>query len=111
MTPEPTSSPAAIADRARHAIDYRVSLVLPFVGACYVTLLAGPEKRNAGRLDREGQRGARRRAGLLATVALLLAGCLLFGALSGLYLLKCLLGINLFEGASPLHPLYELFFG
>lgn len=93
---------------AHHSVDYRVSVGLPSGKRYYVTLLVGPERRNRERLIREGQLSRARSATVFGFVAMAALGCLVFGAFCLLYLLKSLLGINLFGGQSPLHPLYSL---
>lgn len=95
----------------RHAIDYRVSVPTLFWGSWYLVLLAGRERRNTNRLEREGQTSLGRRT-LLVSIALGLTVVLaVFGAFCLGYLLKSLSGIDLFPGPSPLHALYALMRG
>ena len=73
-----------------------------------VGLLVGRERRNLARLTYEGQAHVTTISIFYALVTAMLAGLLLFGIFCAVYLLKSLSGINLFEGESPLHPLYLL---
>lgn len=91
-----------------HAIDYRVSIPTGLWGSWYVVMLAGRERRNAARLAAEGQTSLSRRTVLISAALLVLLAAALFGALCALYLVKSLLGIDLFPGPSPLHALYVL---
>lgn len=95
----------------RHAIDYRVSFPTGIWGAWYLVILAGRERRNAARLADEGQTSLRRRTVLISAILLLGLMAALFGVLCALYIVKSLLGIDLFPGPSPLHALYELIRG
>jgi uncharacterized RDD family membrane protein YckC len=74
-----------------------------------VTILAGPERRSARRLAAEGQTHWLRRAAVyvvLMSLALWLAACVVVA----IYLLKSALGLDLFEGNSPLHLIWEALF-
>ena len=89
------------------ATEWRLGFALP---ACryFVTIRLGAEQRSPNRLAADGQTQVP-----VAATAYVVAGsglCLMFGLLCALYLLKSFAGINLFAGASPLHPLYALFF-
>lgn len=89
----------------RHRIDLRASVPLPG-GRWYVTILAGRERRSPDRLRAEGQTHWLRRATvyvMLMSLVLWLAVCVLVA----IYLVKSALGLDLFDGASPLHILYE----
>ena len=91
-----------------HTIDLRASLPLPG-GSWYVTIVAGRERRSHDRLQREGQTQLLRQAAVYvvgSTVILWLLVCATVCA----YLLKSALQIDLFEGPSPLHFLYERLF-
>lgn len=111
-----TFSPLQIAALARstqgqavgHLIDYRVSIPMPAGQRYYVTLLVGRERRNLARLASQGQTQVSRIALFYSVLTATLAGLCLFGMFCALYLLKSLSGINVFEGESPLHPLYVL---
>ena len=92
----------------RHIVDYRVSVPLPFGKRYYVALLVGRERRNIERLQREGQSETMRIAVLFSVLTAISAGLLLFGMFCTVYLIKSYSGINLFDGESPLHPLYLL---
>ena len=63
-----------------------------------------------GRLALEGQTTIVRQSAFLTGMFAVVASCALFGVFCLLYLLKAVLGINLFKEASPFHPLYDLFF-
>jgi hypothetical protein len=95
-----------------HRIDLRASIPLPR-GSWYVTIVAGPERRNVERLRTEGQLNWLRRMlaygiiGSLVLASALIVACL---AVIVLYLLKSAIGINLFEDSSPLHFIYEMLF-
>lgn len=95
--------------RLIHAVDFRVSIRLPFVKRFYVNFAAGPEQRNQIRLSDEGLNRSSRLAVFYGAVIVALLGYFFFGLFCFLYLLKSVLNINIFSGASPLHPLYELF--
>ena len=96
------------AHATQHLVDYRVSAPLLFGRRYYVTLLIGRERRNLSRLDSEGQSQVTRIAMLYSALTAMLVGLLLFGMFCAVYLLKSFSGINLFDGESPLHPLYML---
>jgi hypothetical protein len=96
------------ARRARHKLAYRVSINTLLWGRFYVTLFAGPERRSVTRLDREGQTSMSRQAILVSAIVSLTLTFSVFGLFCSLYLLKSVMGINVFPGGSPLHPLYEL---
>ena len=95
---------AAAVDRpsAQHIMDYRLSL--PFGSRrFYVRLLCGRERRKLSRLIAEGQTNPW--LTLAAAVLLfwfMITVSLVFLAV-GLYLLKTVLGIDLFDGPSFLH--------
>ena len=95
---------AAAVDRpsAQHIMDYRLSL--PFgTRRFYVRLLCGRERRKLSRLIAEGQTNPW--LTLAAAVLLfwfMITVSLVFLAI-GLYLLKTVLGIDLFDGPSFLH--------
>ncbi len=74
----------------------------------FVRLRVGEERRDPGRLNAEGQVALGTGAvvyGLAGSAAFLM-----FGVFCFFYLLKSMLGVNIFGDASPLHPLYALFF-
>jgi hypothetical protein len=105
-----SSQPAGLppASLGRHLLAYRVSINTLLWGRFYVALLAGPERRSKARLDREGQTSMSRQAILVAAIASLTLTFSVFGLFCSLYLLKSVLGINVFRAGSPFHPLYEL---
>ena len=95
---------AAAVDRpsAQHIMDYRLSL--PFgTRRFYVRLLCGRERRKLSRLIAEGQTNP----WLTLAAAVLLFWFMITVSLVfltiGLYLLKTVLGIDLFDGPSFLH--------
>lgn len=96
-------------NRRKHALDFRVSISLPFTNRFYLNLAAGPEKRNPGRLADEGLTSSSRLATFYGIIAFALLGYCLFGMFCFLYLLKSALNIDVFAGQSPFHPLYALF--
>lgn len=96
------------AGRSNHLVDFRVSMPLMPARRYYFRLLVGRERRNLARLTYEGQAHVTTISIFYALVTAMLAGLLLFGIFCAVYLLKSLSGINLFEGESPLHPLYLL---
>lgn len=99
------------ASRTRHTIEYRVSLPTVFWGQFYFTIFAGPERRNAERLAAEGQTSLARQTVFVSIVLAIVISCALFGVFCLVYLLKSALGLDLFRGGSPFHPLYRLFMG
>ena len=96
------------ATRARHTVAYRVSIDTLLWGRFYVTLFAGPERRSRARLDREGQTSVSRQAILVSALVTATLSFSAFGLFCSLYLLKSVMGINVFQGSSPFHPIYEL---
>jgi hypothetical protein len=90
-----------------HRIDLRASVPLPS-GRWYVTILAGPERRSEDRLREEGQTHWTRRAAIyvmLMSLALWLVVCLIALA----YVAKSALGIDVTDGHSPMHFIWEWF--
>ncbi len=103
--PAHQARPATRGWTGNHKIDLRVSIPLP-TGRWYVTVVAGPERRSADRLRSEGQTHWLRQAVIyimLMALLLWLAACVI----AIVYLLKSALGIDFFEGNSPLHFLWE----
>ncbi len=96
--------------RTAHLIDYRVTINMPFGGSYYLAVFAGPERRNRDRLAREGQTLSSRRALLLVFVILFLLGTIVFSAAAFLFIIKSTIGLDLMQGDSFFHPLYEIFF-
>jgi len=89
---------------SRHKLDWRVSL--PFFGRrFYLTIFAGEERRSLARLLEEGQLDLSRISIVYSLAALLALSCLLSAVVASLYILKCLLGIDVMPGPSPLHEL------
>jgi hypothetical protein len=92
--------------RAGHSkLDVRLSL--PWFGQrYYVRLMSGSERRNARRLDGENQSGLNKISIFYGLALFLLFASAVFGAAIFLYLVKSMLGINLFEAHSPLHRFF-----
>lgn len=92
------------ADQAPHLINFQVSLPM-LGGRHYLTIFFGRERRNAGRLAEEGK--MRPLAQLAGYGLVIWLGLSLLAAtgLVLLYILKCMLGIDLFPGPSSLHGL------
>lgn len=91
-----------------HAIDLRASLPLPG-GSWYVTIVAGRERRSQDRLEREGQTHWFRQVAIYvvaSAVTLWLLACAIIAA----YLLKSVLNLDIFDGPSPLHFIYDRLF-
>ena len=106
----PATRPATT---VRHNVRYRFSSSI-FGRHFYVALVAGSETRSPGRLRDEG---IKRRLAAVAfeigvfCLAVSLMICLVIGvAVVGLYIVKCVMGIDLMDGPSPLHPIYEWLF-
>lgn len=92
------------AEQAPHIINFQTSL--PMVGGRhYLTVFFGRERRNNSRLAAEGK--LRPLAQLAGYGLVLWIGFSLLAAtgIILLYLLKCMLGIDLFPGPSSLHGL------
>ena len=90
---------------ANHRIDFRASLPF-FRKRYYVVLLAGKERRSLARIRRDGQDDTWRLSlayGLLMTVV---ASCTMFCVVVVLYLVKSMLGIDIFPEHSWLHGLF-----
>ena len=102
---------ASQAQGSRHAVDYRVSLPFLFGRSYYLTVLAGRERRSHARLQVEGQHQVSRIAIFYGAATTMAAGSILVGLLCAIYLLESMSGINIFDGESPLHPLYILLLG
>lgn len=96
--------------RTEHPIDFRVSVALPFGGQYYFAFFAGPERRNSQRLAREGQTLSSRRALLLLVIVFILLGMCVFCGIAFLFIIKSAIGVDLMQGDSFLHPLFEVFF-
>lgn len=95
--------------RKQHAVDFRVSVWLPFVSRCYVSVAAGKEQRRSERLAQDGLTNPSRLATFYAIATFAIIGFSLFGFFCFAYLIKSMLKINVFAGRSVFHPLYALF--
>lgn len=95
LTEEPT----------RHLINFQASLPM-LGGRHYLTIFFGRERRNRQRLSAEGKlRPFVQLAGYSLIVWVLLS-LLAATGIALLYLIKCMLGIDLFKGPSVLHNLF-----
>jgi hypothetical protein len=82
---------------SKHAFEYRVSIPTPRK-AYYLTIFAGPERRSAERLAREGQTSLPRRSQFIGTMLFLMVSSSVFGAMCLIYLVKSAIGVDLFDG-------------
>ncbi|HPG89169.1 MAG TPA: hypothetical protein PLD46_05915 [Hyphomicrobium sp.] len=97
---------ASIPSVAPHSLDYRVSL--PFFGRrFYLTILAGREQRSRARLVADGQLPVTQLLQFNPVAWSLLLALLVFGAMITLYIVKSLLGIDVFEDTSAMHDLMQ----
>lgn len=96
-------------ETGHHNVAYSVSINTMLWGRFCFTLFAGPEHRNRERRDEDGQTSIPRQAILISAAITTLLSFSAFGLFCTLYLLKAAMRLNLFQGASPFHPLYELF--
>ncbi len=86
----------------KHKLDFRVSL--PFFGKrYYFVLLGGAERRSILRIERDGQNAPWRLTAAYFVIVTLLASVGLTALILGLYALKSLMGIDMFEGSSFMH--------
>ncbi|MBU2582585.1 MAG: hypothetical protein KJ622_12785 [Alphaproteobacteria bacterium] len=87
-----------------HWIDYRVSL--PFFGnRYYLTVLFGKERRLLKRVKSEGQASLLKSSIVYVAVLWFLISVCLISSLGGLYLVKSVLGVDVFNGPSLVHQL------
>lgn len=93
----------------RNPFDFKVSLPT-LLGPIFIRLIVGTERRNAARLEQEGQTSTGRISITFAVVGWLVLASSAFGFFCLAYLLKCALRINFLTGQSPLHPIYVLMF-
>lgn len=104
----PPAQGSATANRGparRRSVDIRLSL--PWRGkGYYVRLLSGRERRNPRRLGEERQTGLAKISIFYGLVLFVFFASAIFGAAVFLYLVKSMLGINLFETHSPLHQIF-----
>ncbi len=104
----PREHPWARAWNGNHKIDLRVSIPVPG-GRWYVTVVAGPERRSYDRLRSEGQMQWLRQSVIyimMMALILWITAC----AVAVVYLMKSALGIDIFEGDSPLHFIWDWMF-
>lgn len=89
----------------KHSLDFRVSL--PVLGRrYYMVLLGGKERRSRARLAAEGQDAARRLwIGYSLLVSVLFTASCMLGILL-VYLVKSMLGMDLFDESSAMHELF-----
>jgi len=91
--------------RATHKLDYRVSL--PLLGRrYYVVLLAGKERRSLSRISGDGQNTTWRLSVAYAILMSVIATGGIVAAVVLLYVVKSMVGLDLFEEHSVLHSLF-----
>ena len=87
---------------ADQIFDYRISM--PFFGRrYYFRCFAGNERRAPVRLAAEGQSGIAKTSIAAAIAVWTFVSMAFFGTAVFLYLVKSAMGVDLFEGPSPLH--------
>mgnify|MGYP001820607228 CR=1 FL=1 len=89
----------------RHDFDIRLSLPW-FKNRYYLRVLSGTEQRSPQRLDAEKQSGIAKISIFYGIVLFLFFASAIFGAAIFLYIVKSMLGINLFEAHSPFHRIF-----
>ncbi|MGD9785666.1 MAG: hypothetical protein AB7E80_05430 [Hyphomicrobiaceae bacterium] len=90
---------------ATHKLDFRASV--PFFGRrYYVVLLGGRERRSRARIAGDGQDATWRMSVAYAVLFGSLASLAMTGTIVVLYLIKSLLGIDVFPDHSILHGLF-----
>ena len=95
---------AIVASRAPHLLNFQVSL--PMVGGRhYLAVFFGREKRNPERLRSEGKLKPLSQLLGYGLVVWIVMSLLAATGLVLLYLVKCMLGVDLFPGPSALHGL------
>lgn len=88
-----------------HTVAYRASV--PLLGRrYYLAFFVGYEQRSPWRVQKDGQRRSWLHVVLGVSAALMFASALLMSTLATGYLLKSLLGIDLFDGHFFLHSLF-----
>ncbi len=106
--------PQNLQPRRAHVLHYRFSTSL-FGRRFYMAFLAGTENRSMRRVREDGSgRNVVVVATELAVICLALSMmiCLLTGlVVIALYFGKIAMGIDLMDGPSVLHPIYDFFFG
>jgi hypothetical protein len=86
---------------------FDLSLSLPWFGRrYYLRLLSGPERGNTRRLNEEHQTGLTRISIVYGLILFVFFASAIFGAAVFLYIVKSMLGINLFTGHSPFHRIF-----
>lgn len=88
-----------------HWIDYRVSIPF-FGGRYYLTVFFGKERRQLSRIKLEGQASV-----MKASVVYIIAGWVLISLLfmvlaATVYMVKSVLGLDMFEDPSVFHSLF-----
>ena len=85
---------------SQHLIQYRASV---FFQRFYLTVFVGRENRDAARLQREGQLSVLRRMIAYYFAMFCAIAVTLVAGVTGLYIVKSILGIDLMDGPSFLH--------
>lgn len=102
-----TARPARPANHRIRRRSFDIRLSMPwFGGRYYVRLLSGTERRHMGRLNAESQTGVVRLSLASGLILFAFFASALFGAAVFLYIVKSMLGINLFEAHSPFHRIF-----
>ncbi len=98
---------ASVPVNSKHVIDYRVSV--PFFGRrFYLTLLAGREQRSKARLAAEMQLASVQIKNRNPVILALMFTLAIFAGVTGLYIIKSALGVDMFEGDSALHDIFKV---
>lgn len=92
----------------KHAFEYRISIPTPWK-SYYLSVFAGPERRSAERLAHERQTSLLRQSTLLGGMLFVLLSSAMFGVMCAVYLVESAFGIDLIEGPSQIHAVYQLF--
>ncbi len=92
-------------DAAPHLINFQASLPM-LGGRHYLTIFFGRERRNRQRLSDEGKLRPLVQLAGYGLIVWVLLSLLAATGIALLYLIKCMLGIDLFKGPSVLHNLF-----
>lgn len=96
---------AAKPQRAPHVIDYRISIAL-FGRRYYFAFFGGHEQRSLGRLVAESQRKSWLHTTFSLSAVMMFSSTMLMSAMATAYLVKSLLGIDVFDDHLFLHHLF-----
>lgn len=94
-----------ISGPAGHAVSYRISLPL-IHRRYYLAFFIGSEKRNLGRVSAEAQRKSWLHTTVSLSAVLMFLSTLFMSTLATAYLLKSMVGIDLFDDHFILHGLF-----